>query len=168
MNVSTFIIKCWRWASVLLVVGALGWAYATFSEMVAFRFDADGQASDFINKETLFYVVTALLVLNNVVIGSVARQIGKIPVSLLPIPRKQEWEKNKPVLYEVLTNWIVSLIAAINTILALSLLSLSTVNGQSKYDVFDFSWLSYMSIALLVVIMLTPPFVLMRVPAGER
>jgi hypothetical protein len=168
MKVSTFIVKIWRWASVLLVVGALGWTYATFSEMVAFRFDSDGKPSEYLNKETVFYISMALLILNNVAIGTVAKQIHHIPVGLLPIPNRSKWEKNKPALFEVLTNWITSLIASINTIIALSLFTLSTVNGQSKYDIFDFSWLSYLSIALLVVIMLAPPVFLMQVPISEE
>ncbi len=151
----------------LLVVGALGWTYATFSEMVAYRFGADGKPSDFLNKETVFYISMALLILNNVAIGTVAKQIHHVPVELLPIPHRSKWERNKPALFEILTNWLTSLIAAINTIIALSLFTLSTVNSPSRYDIFHFSWLSYLSIALLVVIMLAPPVFLMQAPESQ-
>lgn len=87
---------------------------------------------------------------------------------MLLIPKSDAWEKNKPALYEVLTNWIYSLIAAINTILGFSLFALSTVNSESKFDIFAFSWLPYLSIALLLVIMLAPPIILMRPPMPEE
>lgn len=168
MKISTFIIKIWRWGSIFFAVAALGWTYSTFSDMVGFNFDGNGKPSEYLPKSTVFYIAMALILINNVLISSVAKQVKRIPVSMLLIPKSEAWEKNKPALYEILTNWIYSLIAAINTILGFSLFALSTVNSESKFDIFDFSWLSYFSIILLTIIMLAPPLILMRPPAPEE
>ncbi|GAB2785280.1 hypothetical protein GCM10027275_32170 [Rhabdobacter roseus] len=168
MKVTTFGIKVWRWFSVLLVVGVLMWTYATLPDLVAVDFSPAGVPENYLDKSTVFYIVMGLILFNNVVIRAVARQLVKVPVSSLPIPRREAWAQQPEELREHLTNWLYSLVAAINTILALTLLALSTVSSsQFKQDVFDFAWVLYLGLVMLTVIVVALPVRLMRPPVPD-
>jgi uncharacterized membrane protein len=169
MKVTTFGIKVWRVFSVLLVVGALFWTYSTFPDDVAVDFDASGLARNYLGKETVFYIAMGLILFANVVMMAVARQIQKVPPQQLPVPKRDAWRLHRDELNEHLTNWLYSLVAAINTILALSFFALSTVNSnQFKNDIFDFAWLFYMGAGMLLLIVLALPLRLMRPPVPEE
>lgn len=168
MKISTFAIKIWRWASILFVVGALAWTYSVFPEMVGFAFDSAGAPIEFTTKDNIFYISMVVILLNNVVLRTVSKQVHKIPSSILPIPNRSAWAANLPELHEVLTNWLNALMAAINTIGAFTLAVLATVNSnQFTYKLSSFEWFPYLSFALLAIIMIAPPLVFLRKPAPD-
>lgn len=157
MKVTTFAIKIWRWASLLFVIGALVWTYSLFPEMVAVDFSDTGLAERYLDKEHVFYIVMGLFLLNNVVITGLARHIPHVDPLHLPIIKRKVWAEHREELSEHLTNWLFCLVAVINTIIGFSLLSLATINSTSyKMDVFDFSWLYYAGIILILVVFLLP------------
>ncbi|WP_439555252.1 hypothetical protein [Dyadobacter sp.] len=157
MKITTFAIKVWRWLSIIFVVGALVWTYSLFPEMVAVDFAETGLAEKYVDKEHVFYIIMGLFILNNVVISAFARHIPKVDPTYLPIPKKKEWAQFRPELSEHLVNWIYCLVSVINTIMGFSLLALATINStQYKLDVFDFSWVYYAGIVLIVGVFLLP------------
>lgn len=157
MKVGTFGIKIWRWLSMLMVFGALVWTYSVFPEQIAVDFAASGLAEIYVNKEHLFYIVMAFFILNNVVLSAFAKQIPKIDPSHLPIPKRAIWARYREELNEHLINWLYVVVASINTIIALSLLALATINSsQYKLSVFDFAWVSYVGLVLLMLVFLLP------------
>ncbi len=168
MKVSTFSIKIWRWFSILLVVGALGWTYSLLPDLVAVNFAPTGLAENYLEKSTIFYIVMGLIIFNNVVIRAIAKQVGKVPLNLLPLPNRRAWTDHREELDEHLTNWLFCLVAAINTIVALSLFALGTLNSnQFRQDVFSFAWLFYLGFGTLIVIFIALPIRLMRPPVPE-
>lgn len=168
MKVTTFGIKVWRWFSVLLIVGGLAWTYSLLPDLVAVGFASSGMADFYLEKETIFYVATALIIFNNVVIMTMARQIPKVPVSLLPIPNRKAWAASREQLDEHLSNWLFCLVAAINTIMALSLFALATINStQYKADIFSFAWLFYLGLGMLLMIFAALPIRMMRPPVPD-
>lgn len=157
MKVTTFAIKIWRWASLLFVIGALVWTYSLFPEMVAVDFADSGLAERYVDKEHVFYIVMGLFLVNNVLITGIARHIPNVDPMNLPILKRKEWAQHRSELNEHLTNWLFCLVAVINTIVGFSLLALATINSTSyKMDVFDFSWLYYASLALVLFVFLLP------------
>jgi hypothetical protein len=168
MKVTTFGIKVWRWFSVLLIVGALVWTYSLLPDLVAVGFASSGMADYYLDKETIFYVATGLIIFNNVVIMAMARQVHKVPVSLLPIPNRKAWAQHRSELNEHLVNWLYCLVAAINTIMALSLFALATVNStQYNANIFSFAWLFYLGFGMLIVIFAALPIRLLRTPVPD-
>jgi hypothetical protein len=168
MKVTTFGIKVWRWFSVLLIVGGLAWTYSLLPDLVAVDFAASGMADHYIEKETIFYVLMGLILFNNVVIMAMARQVSKVPASLLPIPRRKLWAQHRSELDEHLINWLYCVVAAINTIMALSLFALATVNSsQYTQDVFDFAWLFYLGFGMLILIFVALPIRLLWTPVPD-
>jgi uncharacterized membrane protein len=168
MKVSTFGIKVWRLFSALLVIGGLAWTYSLLPDLVAVDFAASGTAANYVEKGTIFYIAMGLIIVNNVVFMGMARQIAKIPTSLLPIPNRAAWVDHREELNGHLTNWLYSLVAAINTIVALSLFALATVNSnQYKSNIFDYAWLFYLGFGMLILIFAALPVRLMRAPAPE-
>ncbi|CAG5007530.1 hypothetical protein DYBT9275_04066 [Dyadobacter sp. CECT 9275] len=164
MKVTTFGVKVWRWFSVLFLIGSLVWTYSVFPEMVAVDFSDTGLAELYVSKEQIFYVIMAIFLLNNIVIARLSKQIPKIDASHLPVPNRAIWAKHREELDEHISNWLFCLIAAINTITGFSLLALATVNSnQFKMDVFDFSWIFYVGLGLMVIIFLLP-LLLFRTP----
>ncbi|MCE7063477.1 MULTISPECIES: hypothetical protein [Dyadobacter] len=167
MKITTFAIKIWRWMSILFVVGALVWTYSLFPEMVAVDFANTGLAERYVSKEHIFYIIMGLFLLNNVVIAAFARHISNVDPMHLPIPNRKAWAQNRPELNEHLINWIYFLVAVINTIMGFSLFALATINStQYKLDVFDFSWVYYAGIVLIVAVFLLP-LRLLRPPVPE-
>ena len=157
MKVGTFVIKIWRWLSVLLVLGALVWTYSLFPDMVAVDFSETGLAERYLNKENVFYIIMALFLVNNVVIAGLARQIPNIDAEHLPILNRKTWAQHRSILNELLVNWIYCLVAVINTIIGFSLFALATINSTNfKMDVFDFSWIYYTGMALMIMVFLLP------------
>ncbi|WP_138480394.1 hypothetical protein [Dyadobacter bucti] len=157
MKIATFGVKVWRWLSVLLVIGALVWTYSVFPEMVAVDFSDSGLAERYLSKEHVFYIVMGLFLLNNVFITRLARQIPNMDSRHLPILKRETWAKHREELDEHLTNWLFCLVAVINTIIGFSLFALATINSmQYKMDVFDFSWLYYAGLALMIMLFLLP------------
>jgi len=168
MKIGTFSIKIWRWFSMLLVFGALGWTYSVFPEQIAVDFAASGLAEIYVNKEHLFYIVMVFFILNNVILSAFARQIPKIDASRLPIPKKEIWAQFRDELNEHLINWLYCVVASINTIIGLSLFALATINSsQYKLSVFDFAWVSYLGLALLIFVFLLP-LRLLRTPVPKE
>ncbi|GGC13464.1 hypothetical protein [Dyadobacter sediminis] len=157
MKVTTFAIKVWRWLSVVLVIGALIWTYSVFPQMVAVDFSDSGLAEIYLAKEHIFYIVMALFLVNNVLIARFAKLVSNADPMHLPIPKKRIWAQHREELNEHLVNWFNCLVAAINTVIGFSLFSLATINSTNyKVDVFDFSWLYYIGVALLVIVLLLP------------
>jgi hypothetical protein len=159
MKIGTFSIKVWRWLSMLLVIGSLMWTYSVFPEQVAVDFAASGLAEIYVNKEHLFYIIMGFFILNNVIITAFAKQIPKIDASHFPIPNRKIWSQpeHRDALNELLVNWIFCIVAGINTIIGLSLFALATINSnQYKLNVFDFAWVSYLGLVLLLLVFLLP------------
>ncbi len=168
MKVSTFSIKIWRWFSILLAVGGLGWTYSLLPDLVAVGFSSLGVAENYIEKSTIFYIAAGLIIFNNVVVRVVAKQIVKVPTSLLPVPNRRAWADHRELLDEHLTNFLFCLIAAINTIVALSLFALGTINSnQFKENVFSFAWLFYLGFGMLIAIFVAFPIRMMRPPVPD-
>ena len=169
MKVGTFFIKIWRWSSVLLVIGALVWTYSVFPDMVAVDFSETGLAERYVNKEHVFYIVMGLFLVNNVVISGLAKQIPKVDADHLPILNRKVWAQHRELLNELLINWLFCLVAVINTIIGFSLFALATINSmQYKMDVFDFSWVYYAGMALMIMVFLLPLRLLWTPVPDER
>jgi uncharacterized membrane protein len=157
MKIGTFVIKIWRWLSIILVVGALTWTYSLFPDMVAVDFSESGLAEKYVSKEHIFYLIMALFLVNNVVISRLSRQVSNIHTDHLPILKKKAWAGHREALNEQLVNWIYCLVASINTIIGFSLFALATINSSNyKMDVFDFSWIFYAGTALMLLVFLLP------------
>lgn len=157
MKIGTFVIKIWRWMSMALVIGALVWTYSLFPDMVAVDFSKSGLAETYISKEQIFYIIMGLFLVNNVLISRLARQVPNVHTDHLPIPRRKIWAEHRELLNEQLVNWVYCVVASINTVMGFSLFALATINSsQYKLDVFDFSWVFYLGLALLIFVFLLP------------
>jgi hypothetical protein len=157
MKIGTFFFKVWRWASILLIIGALVWTYSVLPAMVAIDFSTSGLAEKYISKEHVFYIVMGLFLSNNVLIAGLVKQIPKMDATHLPIFKRDIWAKHREELNEHLTNWLYCLMAVINTVIGFSLFALATINSSSfQMDVFDFSWIYYVGMALLIVVFVLP------------
>ncbi len=128
-------------------------------------FNSLGQATQYLDRETLFYVAVGIFLINNVLINSITRLIPKLPFSQLPVPAL--WATYRDELNAILVNWFYALMAAVNTILALSLMVLSFLNRSDfRVDWTTYGWLLPLSVAILVIVILALPIrVLLMKPA---
>ncbi len=157
MKATTFAVKAWRWMSMVFLIGALIWTYSVFPEMVAVDFASNGEAQLYVDKAHIFYIIVAIFVINNIVISRLAKQVPKIDAALLPIPNRKKWAEHRLELDNHVINWIFCLVAIINTIAGFSLLGIATVNSeQYNLTVFDFSWIFYLGIGLMLFLVVLP------------
>jgi len=164
MNVGTFAIKTWRIISILAVFVVSAYSYSLFTQDVGVHFDATGKADEFMQKSDIFYIIVALIVVNNVFLTALGRQLIKLPSHLMPIPNQADWAQERDQLNEHLQNWIFCLVALINTIVAMTVFALATVNNEFKFKIQDFEGLFYGVIALLLVVVFSLPIRLMIKP----
>ncbi|ODS81454.1 MAG: hypothetical protein ABS46_11400 [Cytophagaceae bacterium SCN 52-12] len=165
MKISTFAALIWRWCSMLLAIAAIVWTYSVNPDDVALSYDASGSGDFFLTKSQVFYLASAIFLLNNVLIAAMKKQIHTIPISVLPIPAKEGWRQNRAELDEFLGNWLYAIVGAVNVILGIGLFALATVNSQQfVQSISDFEWLYYVSLFLLVLVFVIIPLRLLRPP----
>jgi uncharacterized membrane protein len=168
MKVNTFGIKVWRGLSVALVLGGTAFGYSLLPEDVAVHFNGAGQPDAFMSKAQIFYLFMGLILVNNVLVMALAKRLLLLPSHLLPIPNQAAWSRQRDELNEHLRNWFYCIVAGINTILAVTMMALSTVNSnQSTYNLFDFKWLSYSVVILLLIIVAALPVRLLKKPKPQ-
>ncbi len=165
MKISTFAALVWRWSSMLLAIAAIVWTYSVNPEEVALSYDAFGNGDFFLTKSQVFYLASAIFLLNNVLIVAMKKQIHTIPVQVLPIPAKEGWRRNRAELDEFLGNWLYAIVGAVNVILGIGLFAVATVNSQQfTQNINDFEWLYYASLLLLALVFVIIPLRLLRPP----
>lgn len=167
MKFTTLAIRTWRFFSMIAVFGASIYSYSLFGNDVGVHFDASGKADEFMSKSDIFYIVVGLILVNNVFFTALARQLVKLPGHLLPIPNQSEWAAQREELDEHILNWIFSLVAMINTIIAMTVFALATVNNEFTFKIGDFEGLFYLIVLLLLIIVLALPIRLMMKPKDE-
>ncbi len=167
MKITTFSIRAWRVLSMITVLGASLYSYSLFGQDVGVHFNAQGLADEFMLKSDIFYVVVGLILVNNVLLLSVGRSLLKIQSELLPIPNQQIWANHRDELKEHIQNWIYSLVAMINTSIALTIFVLATVNNEFKFKIGDFGGLLYMIVGFLLIIIIALPVRLMMKPSSD-
>ncbi len=168
MKFTTLAIRTWRFFSMIAVFGTSIYSYSLFSADVGVHFDAFGKADEFIGKSDVFYILVALIVANNVLFPALGRQLIKLPSHLLPIPNQTEWTAQRDDLNEHIQNWIFSLVAMINTIIAMTVFVLATVNNEFTFKIGDFEGLFYLIVILLLIIVLALPIRLIIKPKVEE
>ncbi|MEZ4902722.1 MAG: hypothetical protein R2822_13700 [Spirosomataceae bacterium] len=167
MKISTFIFRVWRAFSMLAVFGVSIYSYSLFGADVGIHFDATGKADEFMRKSDVFYIIVGLILLNNVLLMALGQQLLKLPSHLLPIPNQSAWSLQRETLNEHLRNWLYGLIAMINTLIAMSVFALATVNNEFKYKIADFEGLLYLVVISLLLIIIALPIRLMIKPSSE-
>lgn len=167
MKITTLAIRVWRMFSMIVVFGVSVYSYSLFNEDVGVHFDAAGKADEFIRKSEIFYIIVGLILVNNVLLMALGRQLPKIPNDLLPIPNRVEWATQRDELNEHLRNWIYSLVAMINTLVGMTVFALATVNNEFTYKIDDFEGLFYLVVVLLLIVLIALPIRLMIKPKLE-
>ncbi|MGF7217083.1 hypothetical protein GGR92_003256 [Spirosoma lacussanchae] len=168
MKAGTFFVRVWRILSILGLLFALFNSYISYPAEVAVRFDELGTAIQYLDRETLFYIAVAIFLVNNTLINAVARLFPRVPASKLPIPNQALWAAHRDQLNEVVVNWFYALMAAINTILGLSLLVISLLNRSDRGQLaMDYAWLMPLSTVILIVVLAALPVRLFMKPTAD-
>jgi len=118
-------------------------------------------------KSDIFYILVGLILTNNVLLLSVGRALLKLPSNVLPIPNQTLWAEHREELNEHIQNWIYSLVAMINTSIALTIFALATVNNEFKFKIGDFNGLLYLIVGFLLAIVVALPIRLMMKPSSN-
>ena len=169
MRVGPFFVRTWRVLSIIGFVGLLLSSYISYPVDVAFRFNDTGQAVQYLDRETIFYVSIGLFILIYVVTNAAARLFPKLPADKMPTPNPVVWEGHRRQLADVYVNWIYALAAAFNTILALGLMVLSFLNRSNvSADSADYGWLLPLSTAILAIVILSLPIRLLMKPSVDH
>ncbi|HAO48440.1 MAG TPA: hypothetical protein DCR35_03550 [Runella sp.] len=143
------------------------YSYSLFGQEVGVHFNALGQADEFMLKSDIFYILVGLILTNNVLLLSVGRALLKLPSNVLPIPNQTLWAEHREELNEHIRNWIYSLVAMINTSIALTIFALATVNNEFKFKIGDFNGLLYLIVGFLLAIIVALPIRLMMKPSSN-
>lgn len=151
----------------ITVFGASMYSYSLFGQEVGVHFNALGQADEFMLKSDIFYILVGLILTNNVLLLSVGRALLKLPSNVLPIPNQTLWAEHREELNEHIRNWIYSLVAMINTSIALTIFALATVNNEFKFKIGDFNGLLYLIVGFLLAIIVALPIRLMMKPSSN-
>ncbi|WP_229311043.1 hypothetical protein [Larkinella soli] len=169
MKVSTFAIRLWRLASILGFGAVLIYTYVSLEGQVVVGFTPDGRPEVFLNREYLFYGCVALFLINNTLLNALSKMFPKVPGSALPVPNQALWVSHRDQLNTLLHNWFFCLMAAINTVMAISLYVLGRLNhqlGESRLS--GYQWLLPACTAILAIVIISLPVRLFLKPAREE
>lgn len=158
MKAGTFFIRIWRISSIPGFLISLFSSYISYPEEVAVRFDEFNRSIQTVNREVIFYAAVAIFILSFTLLRTASRLFLRISTANLPVPNQDSWARHRSTLNEVFTNWFSGLSSAINTITALGLFVLSSLNrGDRSMQPGDYAWfLPLMTVILIAVIAALP------------
>lgn len=169
MKVSTFAIRLWRLASLAGFATLLIYTYVSLETNVAVGFTPDSRPDVFMSRDYLFYACVAIFLINNALINTLTKLFPKVDGSALPIPNQALWIENRDQLNEIFRNWFYCLMAAVNTIMALSLYVLGRLNSQlGSTNLSGHQWLLPVCTAIIAIVIISLPIRLAMKPAAEE
>jgi hypothetical protein len=168
MKTGTFFVRIWRILSILGLLFALFNSYISYPEAVAVRFDDQGIAVQYIDREIIFYIAVAIFLINNTLLSTVGKLFPRVPTDKILVPNPTLWASHRRQLNEIFANWFLALTAAINTVLALSLIVLSLLNNSSRtLQSYDYAGLLPISTAILIIVLAALPIRLFMKPDND-
>ncbi|GAB3912686.1 hypothetical protein GCM10028803_56050 [Larkinella knui] len=169
MKISTFAIRLWRLASLIGFAVLLIYTYVSLETKVAVSFTPDSRPDVFISRDYLFYGCVAIFLINNTLINTLTKLFPKVSGTALPIPNQQLWLEHRDQLNEIFRNWFYSLMAAVNTVMALSLYVLGRLNTQlGATQLSGHQWLLPVCTAIILIVIISLPIRLAMKPAAEE
>ena len=168
MTIGTFFVRVWRIVSILGFVIALFSSYMAYPDQVTVRFDASNNPLQTVNREVLFYGIVIIFILNNTLLRVISRLFLKVPTARVLVPNPDRWATHRPELNEVFTNWFSALCSAVNTVLAMGIFVLSSLNrGDRSLQASDYVWLLPVSMAILIIVLASLPIRLFMKPRHD-
>jgi hypothetical protein len=152
----TVFFNLWRKASFFFVVFMLLWCYRTLPDSIAFVHNENGEPISWVDKQTFFYVSTAIIVVFNLLMGLAKTSISKLDFSKLN--PQSEWARAKESLSELIEGWFNAFIAFVNTTLVFIFLGLNGINRTAE-QLLDknYNWLLiFLALVLMVLIFFIP------------
>jgi len=129
--------------SALVYFATLMLGYAYLPESVAIHADLEGEADQFIEKETFFYFGVGFFIVVNF--------LGSILLSVLSsIPETSGFYLRSENFKESITSWLSSFVTIVNIFLVCAATYIALFNNQGDYQISQFSWLIYVAPVLLV------------------
>jgi len=160
MKVSTFLSWGWRLASIVGFAVTLLYTYTSFEPNVIVGFTPDRRPDVFMSREVLFYSCVAIFLVSNTLINLVAKLFPKISGTALPIPNAGVWLEHRSQLN--------CLMAAINTVMIISLAMLAKLNKQVGVSrLSGYEWLLPTCLGIIVIVLVALPIRLLMKPDAE-
>lgn len=152
----------------LAFAAVLVYAYTTFDQTVAVHFTPEKRPDAFLKRDVLFYGCVAIFLINNTLINMLARLFPRIPNAALPVPNPTAWADHRNQLNELTQNWFYALMAAINTVMALALWVLRSLNLQlGSAPLSGFEWLLPVVVLIFAIVIFSLPVRLLMKPDRE-
>lgn len=153
----------------LAFAAVLTYAYTSFDQTLAVHFTPERRPDAFLERDVLFYGCVAIFLLNNTLINLLAKLFPRIPNGSLPVPNRAVWAAHRQQLNELAENWFYALMAAINTVMTLTLWVLSDLNKQLGDSALSgFQWLLPVCTLIFATVILSLPIRLMMKPNREE
>ncbi len=86
----------------------------------------------------------------------------------LPSFVQERWVAHRSELNEIIVNWFSALASAVNTVLALGLFVLSSLNrGDRSMQPYDYAWLLPVTTAIFIAVLVSLPIRLLQKPGED-
>lgn len=168
MKVSTFLSWGWRLASIVGFAATLLYTYTSFEPNVIVGFTPDRRPDVFMSREVLFYSCVAIFLVSNTLINLVAKLFPRISGTALPIPKAGIWLEHRSQLNEIMRDWLYCLMAAINTVMIISLAMLAKLNKQVGVSrLSGYEWLLPACLGIIAIVLVALPIRLLMKPDAE-
>ena len=168
MKTGIFFVRLWRIISILGFLFSLFSNYISYPESVAVRFDELNRPTQTINRELIFYLATAIFIVSNTLLRVVAKLFVRVPMGSLPSFVQDRWVAHRSELNEIIINWFSALASAVNTVVALGLFVLSSLNRADRnMPASDYAWLLPVTTAIFIAVLVSLPISLFRKPSED-
>lgn len=154
MKAAYLLLRFLKVASLIAFIILLFIAYYYMPPQVAVHFNDVGRADRYIDKALLFYASGIFIILFNVILSITARFVFTVPAQLFPMPNRKYWladKENKQEFHEILRDWLNSFVIIGNGLLFLLLFVLMKLNRIDDADASEYSWILFVSLAVLLV-----------------
>ncbi|MFN8357973.1 MAG: hypothetical protein U0Y10_26160 [Spirosomataceae bacterium] len=151
MSIEYFVCRVWRFFSIVAALAALFFAYTTLPESV-FVDHVRNKPTESLSKSNVFYVVTGLLLIINVLIGFLENAFAQLPDQRLSFLTATGWNQVRTELNMRFSNWLRLLQGGMNFFVVLTIYALTMVNlPDTKKTINDYQWILYVGAFGLII-----------------
>ena len=164
---SNIFFKFWRILSLPFLAITFIINYVTLPDTIAIHHTALGLPDGFVGKETFFYSGFAIIIIFNLLINLLKSQALKL--DYLKLKPTSEWAKNTDQLKAVVEGWMDTIIAYINSFLAIVLIALNRINrGDGQKLDLNYNIIMWIAAALFLFIIVFLPIRLLYTSPKEE
>ncbi len=150
MSIEFFLFRALKWILLIVFAISLLFVYRGLPDPAAVHFDMDGQPDGFLPKTQIFYLLGGIVILFNILVGTVAKLVLKVPISNEFLKSKGQEEVR--MVFAHFFNFFLVLLNAYAAYITRVLI----MTNDSRTSDTDYSYLGSMALVFILIWLIYP------------